>query len=516
MGDDRTPRQTDPGGQVPPGALSALLDRARALSAHGRAADRPRRSPSPPGTTLGRFETCCERLGRGGFGVVYEAAGSGPRPPRRFQGGADRIRDRLRSAQERLQREAEAAARLSHPNLVTLARRGPDPKRDRSWSSSSSMGSTLADRLDQGPIPVHRGPRHRRPGGARPRLRARPRGRPPRSEARQRVPLRRRPGEDPATSAWPTRSGSRESTAGRPRTWPPSSGCRRRRTSAPTSTRWASCCTGCWPGEVPFRRSAGRQGAALRPRHPALDVPAFRGSGSWPRGCSRAARCERPRDGSGGAASAGGLPGGAPDLLHRPAFRPRRRRKWLDLRRSRPLAMGGLGCACGGRRSAGAAAVVLEGRSPASPARPVVAVADAQNATGDPDLDGVSGLLVTSLEQSRRLGVLTRGSMIDLARQAGHDKVERIDEVVGRDVVRKAGAAALLVPNVHRLGSTYAVELRAIDPRRDSYIFTLRDQSPSKEGHPAPHRPDERSGPQGAERARRRGGRADGRGSSSR
>jgi hypothetical protein len=51
--------------------------------------------------------------------------------------------------------------------------------------------------------------------------------------------------------------------------------------------------------------------------------------------------------------------------------------------------------------------------------RVVVAVADFANDTKDPELDGLSLQLVTSLEQSRALRVLTRSRMSDILRQLG-------------------------------------------------------------------------------------------------
>ena len=107
--------------------------------------------------------------------------------------------------------------------------------------------------------------------------------------------------------------------------------------------------------------------------------------------------------------------------------------------------------------------------------RITVAVADFQNATRDPDLDGLSGLLVTSLEQSRKLRVLTRGRLIELIRQMGLDRGQRIDEELAREVGKKAGVRVLLLASVQKLGETYVAELRAIDPERDAYLFTLQE-----------------------------------------
>ena len=119
---------------------------------------------------------------------------------------------------------------------------------------------------------------------------------------------------------------------------------------------------------------------------------------------------------------------------------------------------------------------------PGPDGRITVAVADFSNETKDPDLDGLSGLLITSLEQSKRLRVLTRSRMFDLLRQMGRDGVERIDEPIAREVGRRAGAHALLLASVRKLDDVYAVEMRALDPVRDEYLFTVRDQASGKKG----------------------------------
>ncbi|HYQ82110.1 MAG TPA: protein kinase [Anaeromyxobacteraceae bacterium] len=98
-----------------PGALSALLQeiaeapRAELGGGWGPALH--------PGAVVGRFELVRE-LGRGGFGVVWEARDRELGRSVAFK--AVRAGGQASVRQERLLREAEAAARLSHPNLVTL------------------------------------------------------------------------------------------------------------------------------------------------------------------------------------------------------------------------------------------------------------------------------------------------------------------------------------------------------------------------------------------------------------
>lgn len=118
------------------------------------------------------------------------------------------------------------------------------------------------------------------------------------------------------------------------------------------------------------------------------------------------------------------------------------------------------------------------------PSRIPVAVADFTNATSDPELSGLSGMLITALEQSRRLTVLTRSRLADLLRQAGREVPERIDEPLAREVGRVAGVKALLLATVHRFDDLYAIEMRALDPAANEYLFTLKEEARGKSSVP--------------------------------
>jgi soluble lytic murein transglycosylase-like protein len=139
--------ESDPGAKQapPPGALTALL---RAVAAEPEPRD-AEPVPLAQGTVVGRFEIVRE-LGRGAFGVVYEAKD-------RELGRSVALKivrpGRASSGESQLAREAEAVARLSHPNLVTLYEVGRS-EHGPFLVFELLRGKTLQERSDDGPIDV--------------------------------------------------------------------------------------------------------------------------------------------------------------------------------------------------------------------------------------------------------------------------------------------------------------------------------------------------------------------------
>jgi protein kinase-like protein len=133
---------------VRPGALSQVLQELHS---------QPEADPTvawplalQPGAVIGRFELLRE-IGKGGFGVVYEARDNELGRFVAFKAVRPGPRHEIRA--ERLIREAETAARLSHPNIVTLfdvgrAAEGPY------LVMELLRGCTLAQKLRQEQPPV--------------------------------------------------------------------------------------------------------------------------------------------------------------------------------------------------------------------------------------------------------------------------------------------------------------------------------------------------------------------------
>ena len=113
-----------------------------------------------------------------------------------------------------------------------------------------------------------------------------------------------------------------------------------------------------------------------------------------------------------------------------------------------------------------------------------VAIADFENNTGDATLDGLSGLLITSLEQSNYLTVLTRSRMYDLLKQIGKPNVDLVDEKIGREICHRANINSLVLTSIRQFGDLYSVDLKILDIENDEYLFSTNVQAEGKKNIP--------------------------------
>ena len=110
-----------------------------------------------------------------------------------------------------------------------------------------------------------------------------------------------------------------------------------------------------------------------------------------------------------------------------------------------------------------------------------IAVVDFANETDETELNGLSGMLITALEQSRRLSVLTRSRMFEILKRMGKEDVDYIDETLGIEICKQAGVEALVIASVRKLGGRYAIDLKVLDPHQDQYLFTAKEEDDGQE-----------------------------------
>ncbi len=425
-----------------------------------------------PGAVVGRFELVRE-IGRGGFGVVYEARDRELGRAVAFK--AVRAGERAALREERLVREAEAAARLSHPNIVTLhdvgrCEHGPY------LVLELLRGETLADRLDRGPtsvrealricVEVARGLAYAHEQGV---------------VHRDLKPANVFLCEDGQVKlldfGLAHALGRRRMDGGTPAYMAPEQW-----RGAPEDERTDVFALGVLlyrtlAGELPFGDGDGAKALASQKPAPGLDVPEAPALGAFVGRMLAKDPVDRPRDGGAALAALASFQRELDRTPSSPA--PVRTRR----RFPRTLALSAAAAAV----AAAALFVWLRRQAvpPETGAPIAVVVADFANQTGEPELDGLSGMLITSLEQSQRLTVLTRVRMLDLLRQLGKAGVATVDEALGREVALAAGARALVLASIRRFDRIYAMEMKVLDPVTSEYLFTLKEEARGKSSVPS-------------------------------
>jgi len=113
-----------------------------------------------------------------------------------------------------------------------------------------------------------------------------------------------------------------------------------------------------------------------------------------------------------------------------------------------------------------------------------IAVADIVNETDDPGLDGLSGMLITSLEQSRLLSVLTRSSMFDVLKQMGKGDIVQIDEEVGRAICVEANINVLVVASIRKFDELYSIDLKVFDLNSSAHLFAAKEEGTGRASIP--------------------------------
>ena len=463
---------TDAGGDaafegVKPGTLTDLLKQiAQAPAAElGSSWD----SALYAGATVGRFELVRE-VGRGGFGVVWEARDR--ELGRSVALKAVRAGAQAALREERLLREAEAAARLSHPNIVTLFDAGRT-EQGPYLVLELLRGRTLEARTREGPMPV-RDAVHVAVEVAKGLAHAHGQGVVHRDLKPANVFLCDDGQVKMLDLGLAHAFGRRFADGGTRGYMAPE-----QEKGAPEDERTDVYALGVMlfellSGRLPFPE--GRKNGSP----PALDTPTVPALGDLVGRMLALDPTGRPRDANEVLASLVEI---ETALAARPsAPGPVHVRRRPRLRRAALIA----GAAVLGALM-GVAAVVRPWRTEepekvrAAGDRITVAVADFTNETSERELDSISGLLTTALEQSSGLRVVTRSRMFEVLKQMGKADVARIDEPLAREVGRKTGTDALLLATIRKLGDSYVVDLRALDPVKDEYLFTLHDRASGKE-----------------------------------
>ncbi|MFQ5676885.1 MAG: protein kinase, partial [bacterium] len=113
-----------------------------------------------------------------------------------------------------------------------------------------------------------------------------------------------------------------------------------------------------------------------------------------------------------------------------------------------------------------------------------ILVVDVVNETKEEELDGLSGMFITSLEQSHRLSVLTRSRMFDILAQFGKEDISIIDERLGKEISKRANVNTMAIASIRKFGRIYTIDIKLLDLEEKRYLLTAKEQGAGLESIP--------------------------------
>ncbi len=456
MSDEAEQRRDDGAARADdPGALSRLLQEIALAPADDVVA--AWKEQLRPGARVGRFEIRGE-IGRGGFGSVYEAVD--PELGRSVALKALRPHRTGRElSAEWIKKEAEAVAKLNHPNIVTLfdvGRCAAGPYLVMEFL----RGETLAARLERGVLPLDEalqvaddlasGLAHAHAHGVL---------------HRDLKPANAFLGEDGRVKILDfglahLLGSEAGSSGGTPAFMAPEQA--RGETADERADVYAlgvvlfQLLTGKLPYEA--RAERGVPGGGAPPEIPGAPAALVKMVGRM-----------LARDPAGRMAN--GAEAHAAVSALRKAREPRRR-----LRIAQALALVAV--------VAAVAAALWPHPPPLPPGRLTVALSDTANLTGNPALDEISGLLAKALEQSPRVSLLPHSLVAARAAAPGVEPPIRVDAAGALRAARETKAHVALSLEARAVPAGLEIEARGVDASRDRPLFTIREQTGGPAGIP--------------------------------
>jgi eukaryotic-like serine/threonine-protein kinase len=107
----------------------------------------------------------------------------------------------------------------------------------------------------------------------------------------------------------------------------------------------------------------------------------------------------------------------------------------------------------------------LQVRPQESAQRPLILVGDFENRTGEPVFDNtLSEMFSSTLQQSHYLAVFPPSRLADVLRRMGRPPLERIKEDIGREICQREGLQGVLLGSIARMGNTYVLMARVEAP----------------------------------------------------
>ena len=126
--------------------------------------------------------------------------------------------------------------------------------------------------------------------------------------------------------------------------------------------------------------------------------------------------------------------------------------------------------------------MLMTRQTPVTEAPHVIVLADFDNATGDPEFDGVMNrVLEIDLNQSPFVGILSERKTQETLQQMGRDKNEKVTASVAQEICERNAAQATVSGALAAVGSRYIVALRAFECSSGNSIAQAKADVATKE-----------------------------------
>lgn len=114
-------------------------------------------------------------------------------------------------------------------------------------------------------------------------------------------------------------------------------------------------------------------------------------------------------------------------------------------------------------------------------ARDWILIADFENLTGDDVFNGsLYTALTVGIEQSKYVNVLPRSRVNETLRRMGRERPPIIDETLAREIAIREGIKGLLACSIARVGDTYSLTTRLLDPNSQLTALTEVSRAANK------------------------------------
>ena len=111
-----------------------------------------------------------------------------------------------------------------------------------------------------------------------------------------------------------------------------------------------------------------------------------------------------------------------------------------------------------------------------------ILITDFDNQTGDQVFDGsLTTALTIGIQQSQYVNVFPPSRIQETLRRMRRTDVKKVDETIGREIALREGIKGLLTCDISKVGESYLLTARIVDPAKQTVVFSDSSRATGKE-----------------------------------